>query len=102
MLNNEEKEELQGSQITKKDLQDHPNEVRDVARFSISIKLSSRASLDRFISKGTYFSGCQCSIKYAQGRSSYHLLELGASWQGLLRCGIQGKQGEAGVCSESA
>lgn len=51
MLNSEEKSELQGSQITKKDLQDHPNEVKDVARFSISIKLASRASLDKFISK---------------------------------------------------
>lgn len=88
MLNSEEKSELQGSQITKKDLQDHPNEVKDVARFSISIKLSSRASLDKFISKGRLPHSVRCSFKYAQGRSSHHLLELGAGGKGFLRRGV--------------
>ena len=102
MLSGEEKSELQGSQITKKDLQDHPNEVKDVARFSISIKLSSRASLDKFISKGSSTPHVRCSFKYAQGRSPHDLLELGASGKGLLRCGVQGEQGQAGLRCESA
>lgn len=44
--------ELQGTSITKEDLDKYPNEVKDVARFSISTKLSSRASLDVFIRDG--------------------------------------------------
>ena len=52
VLNGEEKMELQGTSITKEDLDKYPNEVKDVARFSISTKLSSRASLDVFIRDG--------------------------------------------------
>ncbi|OAO16562.1 p21-activated protein kinase [Blastocystis sp. ATCC 50177/Nand II] len=48
-LNDEERKELQGTAITKEDLAKHPDEVKDVARFSANLKLSSRASLDTFI-----------------------------------------------------
>lgn len=52
MLNADERKELQGTSITKDDLAKHPDEVKDVAHFSLNLKLSSRASLDTFIQDG--------------------------------------------------
>lgn len=49
MLNNEERGELVGSSITQDDLAKHPDEVKDIARFSMNLKLSSRQSVDTFI-----------------------------------------------------
>lgn len=54
-LDDEEKNELQGSTITKEDLIRHPEEVKDVARFSANLKLSSRDSLDAFVQSGVFF-----------------------------------------------
>lgn len=53
-LTDEEKKELQGTAITKEDLAKHPEEVKDIARFSANLKLSSRASLDTFIKNGAF------------------------------------------------
>ena len=49
VLNNEERGELVGSSITQDDLAKHPDEVKEVARFSMNLKLSSRQSVDTFI-----------------------------------------------------
>lgn len=49
VLNEEEKKELDGSSITQEDLAKHPEEVKEIARFSMNLKLSSRQSVDTFI-----------------------------------------------------
>lgn len=54
-IDDEERNELQGSTITKEDLIRHPEEVKDVARFSANLKLSSRDSLDAFVQSGVFF-----------------------------------------------
>ena len=49
VLNGEEKGELIGSNITQDDLVKHPEEVKEVARFSMDLKVSRRQSVDTFI-----------------------------------------------------
>ena len=51
-LDNEEKKELEGSKITQEDLKNHPQEVREVAHFSMNLRMQSRATVDAYISNG--------------------------------------------------
>lgn len=51
-LDSEEKRELEGSKITQEDLKNHPQEVREVAHFSMNLRMQSRATVDAYISNG--------------------------------------------------
>ena len=51
-LDDEEKKELEGSKITQEDLKNHPQEVREVAHFSMNLRMQSRATVDAYISTG--------------------------------------------------
>ena len=53
VLNQDEKGELMNTAITQADLTSHPDEVKEVARFSMEIKASRRQSVDTFIHEST-------------------------------------------------
>ena len=51
-LNKDEMNELNGCTITPEDLKKYPDAVKDVAHFSMNLKLQSRKTLDNFINEG--------------------------------------------------
>lgn len=51
-LNKDEISELNGCSITPADLEKYPDAVKDVAHFSINLRLQSRKTVDAFINEG--------------------------------------------------
>ena len=51
-LNKDEMSELNGCTITPADLEKYPDAVKDVAHFSMNLRLQSRKTVDAFINEG--------------------------------------------------
>ena len=51
-LNKDEVSELNGCTITPADLEKYPDAVKDVAHFSMNLRLQSRKTVDAFINEG--------------------------------------------------
>lgn len=56
---------MEGSKITQEDLKNHPQEVREVAHFSMNLRMQSRATVDAYISNVVNMKGDDPRLVYS-------------------------------------
>ena len=89
VLNKEEMGELVDTTITQADLSSHPEEVKEVARFSMEIKASRRQSVDTFIHESIVESPFSLSYEKTQANGSSKGVQwLGEDRQGFFWCSV--------------